>query len=221
MSDNTTYRKREPARRVFAAELEQATHQFKEGDDKQAPKYVILPSGEVANRVLLVGTLTETEDIGDDDEYWRARVVDPTGGFLMYAGQYDQDAMATIRNLDGQVRYVAVVGKPKTYTTDDGDVLVSIRPESITTLDDEGGHESKSAKEQMDIAIHETAKNTLDRIESESEYEEDIQTIYGMERREVAEIVTKALTEYTGEAVLPDPEEAEAAAAATAPDDAE
>ncbi|MFW6265140.1 MAG: DNA-binding protein, partial [Halanaeroarchaeum sp.] len=83
---------REVARRVFAAEFNDATYTFKESDDERAPLYALLPTGERVNRVFIVGTLTETEDIGNENEYWRGRVVDPTGTFFVYAGQYQPEA---------------------------------------------------------------------------------------------------------------------------------
>ncbi len=125
---------REVARRVFAAEFNDAEYTFKESDDERAPQYLLLPSGERANRVFVVGTLTETEDVGEDSEYWRGRVVDPTGTFYTYAGQYQPDAAAFLRDAEPPT-YVAVVGKPRTYETDDGTVNVSLRPESITEVD--------------------------------------------------------------------------------------
>jgi len=125
---------REVARRVFAREFNDATHTFKESDDERAPLYALLPTGERANRVFLVGTLTETEDVGEDSEYWRGRIVDPTGTFYVYAGQYQPEAASALRDADPPA-YVAVVGKPRTFETDEGGTNVSVRPESITTVD--------------------------------------------------------------------------------------
>jgi RPA family protein len=125
---------REVARRVFAREFNDATHTFKESDDERAPLYALLPTGERANRVFLVGTLTETEDVGEDSEYWRGRIVDPTGTFYVYAGQYQPEAASSLRDAEPPA-YVAVVGKPRTFETDDGGTNVSVRPESITTVD--------------------------------------------------------------------------------------
>jgi len=146
---------REVARRVFAREFNDATYTFTESDDERAPVYVLLPTGQRANRVFVVGTLTETEDVGEDAEYWQGRVVDPNGDtFFTYAGQYQPDAAAVLRDLEPPA-YVAMVGKPRTYETDDGDVNVSIRPESITTVDEA----------TRDRWVVETAERTLDRIE--------------------------------------------------------
>ena len=144
---------RETARRVFATEFNDATYTFKESDDDRAPVYALLPTGERANRVFFVGTLTETEDVGDDGEYWRGRVVDPTGTFFVYAGQYQPDAAGFLRDAEPPV-YVAVVGKPRTFETDDGEVNVSVRPESITEVD----------AATRDRWVVETAEQTLDRV---------------------------------------------------------
>ncbi|MGB9987114.1 RPA family protein [Salarchaeum japonicum] len=146
---------REVARRVFATEFNDATFSFKESDDERAPVYSLLPTGERANRVFIVGTLTETEDVGEDSEYWRGRVVDPTGTFFVYAGQYQPEAASALRDLDTP-SYVAIVGKPRTYETEDGSVNVSVRPESITEV-------SSAVRDRW---VVETAERTLERVEA-------------------------------------------------------
>ena len=144
---------REVARRVFAAEFNDATYTFQESEDERAPRYALLPTGARANRVFVVGTLTESEDVGDESEYWRGRIVDPTGTVYVYAGQYQPDAAAMLRDLEPPA-YVAVVGKPRTYETDSGDVNVSLRPESITVVDEQTRHRW----------LVETAEHTLNRL---------------------------------------------------------
>jgi hypothetical protein len=146
---------REVARRVFATEFNDASYTFKESEDERAPVYLLLPTGEKANRVFLVGTLTEKEDVGEDSEYWRGRIVDPTGTFFVYAGQYQPDAASALRDLEPPA-YVAVVGKPRTYETDDGSVNVSVRPESITEVD----------AATRDRWVVETAERTLERVDA-------------------------------------------------------
>lgn len=147
---------REVARRAFAGEFNDATHTFKESDEERAPVYVLLPTGERANRVFIVGTLTETEDVGEDSEYWQGRVVDPNGDpFFVYAGQYQPEAASMLRELEPPA-YVAITGKPRTFETDDGTVNVSVRPESITEVD----------AATRDRWVVETAEQTLDRIEA-------------------------------------------------------
>lgn len=146
---------RELAQRVFANEFNDATYTFKESEDERAPLYVLLPTGERANRVFIVGTLTEKTDVGEDNEYWQGRIVDPTGTFFVYAGQYQPEAANFLREVEPPA-YVAIVGKPRTYETDDGDVNVSVRPESITEVD----------TGTRDRWVVETAQRTIERIEA-------------------------------------------------------
>jgi RPA family protein len=151
---------REVARRVFAREFNDATHTFKQSDDDLAPRYALLPTGKRANRVFVVCTLTQTEDVGEDSEIWQGRIVDPDGGtFFTYAGQYQPDAASALRELDPP-EYVAVVGKPDTFETDDGSVNVSMRPESITVVDE-------TTRNRW---VVETAERTIERVR---EFEED------------------------------------------------
>jgi RPA family protein len=159
---------REVAKRVFAREFNDATYTFKESDDERAPNFALLPTGDRSNRVFVVGTLTETEDIGEDSEYWRGRVVGPTGTFFVYAGQYQPDAAAFLRDAQPPA-YVAVVGKPRTFETDDGSVNVSLRPESISET-------TEAARTRW---IVETADRTLDRIES---FDDETNEYAGMAR---------------------------------------
>ena len=154
---------RELACRVFAAEFNDGTFTFKESDDERAPLYQLLPTGAKANRIFLVGTVTETEDVGNEGEYWRGRVVDPTGTFFVYAGQYQPQAASTLRDIDTPA-YVAVVGKPRTYETDTGEINVSVRPEAISVVD----------VATRDRWVIETASRTIDRIESFDPVGDDI-----------------------------------------------
>jgi RPA family protein len=180
---------REVARRVFADEFNDAEFTFKESDDERAPLYALLPTGERANRVFVVGTLTETEDIGEDSEYWRGRVVDPTDTFFVYAGQYQPEAASALRDAETP-RYVAVVGKPRTFETDDGSVNVSLRPESITKVDEA----------TRDRWVVETAERTLDRLDAfddeGNEYAERAKAEYGEDVSAYRRAVLDALEDF-------------------------
>ncbi|MFC3477620.1 RPA family protein [Halobacterium litoreum] len=180
---------REVARRVFASEFNDAEFTFKESDDERAPLYALLPTGESANRVFVAGTLTETEDIGDDSEYWRGRVVDPTGTFFVYAGQYQPDAASALRDAETP-QYVSVVGKPRTFETDDGSVNVSLRPESITEVDEA----------TRDRWVVETAERTMERLEAfdeeGNEYAERARAEYGEDVSAYRRAVLEALEDF-------------------------
>lgn len=127
---------REVARRVYAEELRSSNYSFRDSDDQNqyAPQYLLTPTGAKCNRVFMVGTLTEKDDIGGDTEYWRGRVVDPTGSILIYAGQYQPEAAQILANMEAPA-FVAVVGKPNLYQTEDGNIIISIRAESIQRVD--------------------------------------------------------------------------------------
>jgi hypothetical protein len=180
------YPTREVARRVFAREFNEASHTFKESDEERAPLYALLPTGERANRVFLVGTLTETEDVGEDSEYWRGRIVDPTGTFYVYAGQYQPEAASSLRDAEPPA-YVAVVGKPRTFETDDGRTNVSVRPESITTVD----------AATRDRWVVETARATVARVaafdDDGNEYARMAREEYGTDPGEFRDAAVSAL----------------------------
>jgi RPA family protein len=189
---------REVARRVFAREFNDATYTFKESDDERAPVYVLLPTGERANRIFVVGTLTETEDVGEDSEYWQGRIVDPNGDtYFAYAGQYQPDAAAMLRELEPPA-YVSIVGKPRTYETDDGDVNVSIRPESISRVDEA----------VRDRWVVETAERTIERIQA---FQSDSANEYAEMAREQYDLPVENYRRATVEA-LESLEESEATA---------
>ena len=146
---------REPARRVFAGELRETRIHFREGDDEKSPTYVLLPTGERCNRVFLVGTLTEKKKQGEQNMFYRARVVDPTGTFFIMAGSYQPEAMQQIARIEPPA-FVAVAGKPNVYETPDGATLISVRCESVTPVE----------KDTRDRWVLDCALSTLDRIDN-------------------------------------------------------
>jgi len=146
---------REPARRVFASELRECRYQFKDGEDEKSPTFVLLPTGERSNRIFLVGTLTEKQRQGEQNIFYRGRVVDPTGTFFVMAGSYQPEAMQQLAKVETPA-FVAVVGKPNLYQKPDGGFIVSVRVESITVVD----------KETRDMWVLDTARHTLDRVDA-------------------------------------------------------
>ena len=147
---------REPARRVFAAELRECRYSFKDGEDEKSPTFVLLPTGERSNRIFLIGTLTEKQRQGDQNVFYRGRVVDPTGTFFVMAGSYQPEAMQQLAKIETPA-FVAVVGKPSIYQKDPtSSPLVSVRIESINVVD----------KETRDLWVLDAAARTLDRVEA-------------------------------------------------------
>ena len=178
-------RQREVARRLYAEELSYSTLFFKEHEDTYAPQYLLTPTGAKCNRVFIVGTLTEKENVGVDSDYWRARIVDPTGIFPIYAGQYQQQAVSQLSAINVPA-FVAVIGKLNVFHTNDGPVKVSIRPEFINVVD------SKT----RDRWVLETAEITLQRIARLQRESEDARTVrdtYKTDASLYLEVVREAL----------------------------
>lgn len=127
--------RREVAHRLFAAEFDDSEFSYSESDEERAPNYVVTPTGARVNRLFAVGVLTELEQVNED--VLRARVVDPTGPFVVYAGQYQPEALAFLEGAEPPL-FVAVTGKARTFEPEDSDrVFTSIRPESISEVDAE------------------------------------------------------------------------------------
>ena len=125
---------RQPAQRMLAQEINASTHTFQESDEERAPVLSLSPTGVAVNRVLTVGALTETRDVGSSSEYWRGRVYVGSEPVFVYAGQYQSEAMQFLQQADTP-SYVAVVGKLRPYEAGER-VNVAIEPESIATVDE-------------------------------------------------------------------------------------
>nr|WP_240137809.1 hypothetical protein [Salinigranum salinum] len=125
---------RQPAQRMLAQEINASTHTFQESDEERAPVLSLSPTGVAVNRVLIVGALTEAQDVGSNSEYWRGRVYAGSEPVFVYAGQYQPEAMQFLQQADTP-SYVAVVGKLRPYEAGDR-VNVAIEPESIATVDE-------------------------------------------------------------------------------------
>ena len=144
--------RREVAYRLFAAEYDDADFSYSESDEERAPNYVVTPSGARVNRLFVVGVLTELEQVNED--VLRARIVDPTGAFVVYAGQYQPEALAFLERAEPPT-FVALTGKARTFQPDDADtVYTSVRPESINEVD----------AETRDRWVVQTAEQTLHRV---------------------------------------------------------
>jgi RPA family protein len=143
---------REIAWRIFAHEFNMSTLFVSEGDER-APNYIITPTGVKCNRLFIIGVVTEVENIGKDNNLWRARIADPTGVFTIYAGQYQPEAAIFLSELQIP-SYVALVGKARKYEPEDGAVYLSVRPEEINPSDEK----------QRDRWVLEAAERTLERI---------------------------------------------------------
>ncbi|RAW45192.1 hypothetical protein DQW50_10335 [Halorubrum sp. 48-1-W] len=124
---------REVAHRLFAAEFDDASLSYSESDEERAPNYVVTPTGARVNRLFVAGVLTEVERVNDRTS--RGRVVDPSGAFVTYAGQYQPDEQAFLERVETPA-FVALTGKARTFEPEDSDrVFTSVRPESVSEVD--------------------------------------------------------------------------------------
>ena len=146
--------KRQTAWRVFAGEYNDSTFEIK-GEGEMTPSYVVTPLGAKINRLFIVGVLTDVENVSEGGDLVRAHISDPTGVFTLYSGQYQQEVTDALSNIEVPA-FVAVIGKTRTYTPEEGTLYVSVRPEKIIEVN----------AEVRDRWILETCKNTRDRIEA-------------------------------------------------------
>ncbi len=147
--------KREAAWRLFAEEFNASRLEIK-GEGEYTPSYIVTPLGALVNRLFVVGVLTDVENIGSGEEpLYRARVVDPTGTFYVSAGQYQPEAAKRLASIKTPA-VVAVVGKVRTYSPEDGVVYVSVRPENLSEVE----------PAVRDLWIVETARRTRERASS-------------------------------------------------------
>jgi RPA family protein len=145
---------REVAWRVFASEYNASTLEIK-GEGEKAPSYVVTPLGAMVNRVFIVGLLTDLQNLGTEAEpYWRALLSDGMNKFYLFAGKYNPEATVVLSKLQPPA-YVAVVGKTRTYSPEEGKIFVSVRPEKIIRVDE-------SIKDNW---VLEAARSTLRRID--------------------------------------------------------
>ena len=153
MSASDEVPRREVAYRLFAAEFDDSTIEISAGESDRSPNYLITPTGARVNRVFVVGVVTEIEWVNDD--VLRARVADPTGAFVLYAGQYQPDALSFLERLEPPA-FVAVTGKANTFQPDGSDrIFTSVRPETITEVD-------ATTRDHWTV---ETAEHSLERVD--------------------------------------------------------
>ena len=146
--------KRETAWKVFAGEYNDSTVELK-GEGEKTPSYVVTPLGAKVNRLFIIGVLTDVENISENGEFLRAHISDPTGVFTLYSGQYQKEVTDALSHIEVPA-FVAVIGKARTYSPEEGTLFVSVRPERIMEVN----------ANTRDKWILETCKNTKDRIEA-------------------------------------------------------
>ncbi|CAG0976206.1 hypothetical protein METP3_01798 [Methanosarcinales archaeon] len=177
------------AARLFAAELKTTTIEVpKKGGDQYESQLYLTQTGAKAARVMVVGTATEIEDIGTDNNFYRMRVSDPTGVHFVTAGQYQPEAAKVMQELIQRLpTFVAVIGKVSLYNNGENTTLVSIRAEQVAIVDEN----------IRDTWLLETAKATLDRLsalKANPVLEQEVAAAYPT-RDNYKELVKKVITE--------------------------
>lgn len=185
--------KRESAKRVFAAEFRHCKFAEKFSTDEKAPTFVLTPTGEIAARLLIIGVATSKERTTTKDKsntIYKTRVNDGTGDFFISASSFQADAMMQLAKIEVPA-LVAVIGKPKIFTKEDGTVFTSVNAESVTVVD----------KETREIWKLETAKATEDRIKMMEtggiKSIDNIKERYNTNLDTYRSIINKALTRNT------------------------
>jgi len=181
--------KRQTAWRVFAGEFNDSTVEIK-SEGEMTPSFVVTPLGAKVNRLFIIGVLTDVENISQEGELVRAHISDPTGVFTLYSGQYQKEVTDALSNIDVPT-FVAVIGKARTYSPEEGMLYVSVRPERILEV----------SADIRDKWIYETCKNTKDRIEAVMEAmkmeESDVNQLTKLGySKELSEGIIEALKNY-------------------------
>ena len=83
---------------------------------------------------------------------------DPTGVFYLSAGQFDPGAAKTLSELEPP-RFVAVIGKARAYSPEEGTTLLSVRPEVIKPV----------GEPERDAWVMDACRSTLRRVNAMAE----------------------------------------------------
>jgi RPA family protein len=134
MHQETRLFKRAPVTKILIAEAVRTTHDLPRGEGQYEAQTYMTPTGRTISKVMISGVAVEKEDVGKDQSMWRLRVSDPSGAMHVFAGTYQPEGAQAISQLEIP-SFVAVVGKLNLYKPEDGNVIVSIRPDSVTLID--------------------------------------------------------------------------------------
>ena len=175
---------REVSWRVFAEEFSSSSMEHS-GEGEKPVSYIVTPLGARINRMFVVGVATEIEDVGEEGKpRYRARIADQTGEFYISAGEYQPEAAAALAKISPPA-FVAVVGKSRAYSPEEGVTYLSIRPERVSEVD----------ADARDYWMLETAKSTLVRIDA-------MQEALNMAQPTVGELIRLGYPESLAEGVV-------------------
>lgn len=138
----------EGAVRVFARDFQGATLSVAAPDGNAA--WIVTPGGAWCRNLFIAGALTEVTDSGD---MLRCRVADPTGAFDLVIGGRRAELAEVVRQI-AIPSFVTVTGTAQGYQKN-GDLVVSVRPTHIRTVD-------RAVRDQWVLV---TADHTIARLE--------------------------------------------------------
>lgn len=122
-------------RRIAIIEMQQVRETGKEGGEKTAPTYAILPNGERAYRFFWIGVLTETKK--DEHGSITGFLSDPTGMIRMRVHpQYQQKAFAALSLIEAP-QLIAVSGKVNIYAPPDAnneERYITLKPDDLAII---------------------------------------------------------------------------------------
>lgn len=139
----TNYRisRRQPAIRLLAQEFGESGLSEK-GPGEFDPAFVITKLGARVNRLLVAGLLESLEPRETSSgTMWQGQLKDASGTHYFSVGQFDNDTvqaqvetLATLHE-SGDPILLLMVAKGRCYTTEEGAVFTSMRPEEIAIID--------------------------------------------------------------------------------------
>lgn len=183
---------REPAKRVFSEEFRATQFSRKFSDDQKAPTFAILPTGAVANRLLVVGVLIRKEkvDAKNNTTIYRAEINDNIGRFFAAATSFQPEAMIELAKITPP-ELVAITGKANIRPTERADgsksTFASLRIEDIVVVD-------RGTKDEW---IIDTAEATLKRIKTMDSgtdpWYNEVKAMYGTDTKIYRAMVKTAL----------------------------
>jgi len=183
---------REPAKRVFSEEFRAVQFSRKFSDDPKAPTFAILPTGAVANRLLVVGVLTRKEKVEgkNNTTIYRAEINDNVGRFFAAATSYQSEAMIELAKITPP-EIVAITGKANIRPVErpDGTKITysGLRVEDIVVVD-------RSTKDEW---IIDTANATMKRIQvmeaGTDPWFNEVKAMYGTDTKVYRALVKNAL----------------------------
>jgi hypothetical protein len=133
--------RRQPAIRLLAQEFGESSLSEK-GPDEFDPAFVITKLGARVNRLLVAGLLESLEPRETSTgTMWQGQLRDASGTHYFSVGHFDNDTVQaqveTLASLleSGDPLLLMMVAKGRCYTTEEGAVYTSMRPEEIAIID--------------------------------------------------------------------------------------